>query len=244
MRTIISTGILIICILALEFTSLFSHLEILPKYLSRIVRRDFLQVPSSATTLGTGAADGARLHVLEDENKQLREQLAFVERTGQKPLLARRIGRSTDPLQSEIIIDRGSSDGVMAGDPVLAGDGILVGIIHTSDASKSFVRPLSNPRSKVLSRILRDTDNIRGITEGQYNTGLSMTLIPISDELRKDDIVVTTGLQERIPAGLIIGTVQDVVKRPEDLFQSAVLKSALSIDDISIMSILIATQRP
>ena len=66
-----------------------------------------------------------------------------------------------------------------------------------------------------------------------------MTLVPISDELRKDDLVVTSGLQDAIPAGLVIGTVQDIIKKPEDLFQSAVLRSALLLDNLALLSVLI-----
>lgn len=241
MRTVLRYLLLILCILAIEFTSLFSPIETLGAYVSSLVRPQQGQ-PQEQGQCGSCTTDGVRLHVLEEENAQLRDQLAFVERTKLRPLVARRIGRGTDPFQREVVINKGTRDGVHVGDPVVARDGILVGTIRSTEQAKSFVLALTDPRSKILSTIFQEKKEIHGITEGQFNTGLSMTLVPISEELRKDDLVVTSGLQDAIPAGLVIGTVQDIIKKPEDLFQSAVLRSALLLDNLSLLSVLIQEQ--
>ncbi len=238
MRTVLRYCILILCILAIEFTSLFSPIETLGAYVSNIVRPQQSQTQEQGQC-GSCTTDTVRLHVLEEENIQLRDLLAFVERAKLSPLIARRIGKSTDPFQREVVIDKGSRDGVSVGDPVVARDGILVGTVRSTEQTKSFVLALTDPRSKILSTIFQEKKEIHGITEGQFNTGLTMTLVPISEELRKDDLVVTSGLQDAIPAGLVIGTVQDIIKKPEDLFQSAVLRSALLLDNLALLSVLI-----
>ncbi|MDP2630531.1 MAG: rod shape-determining protein MreC [Candidatus Uhrbacteria bacterium] len=240
MRTALYYSILILCILAIEFTSLFSPIEKLGAYISTIARPQNEQVQGQCDSCTT---DSVRLHLLEEENAQLRDQLKFVERTKQSPLVGKRIGRSTDPFQLEIIINKGERDGVRVGDPVIARDGILVGTIRSTEQTKSYVLALTDPRSKILSTIFQEKKEIHGITEGQFSTGLVMTLVPIAEELRKDDLVVTSGLQDAIPAGLVIGTVQDIIKKPEDLFQSAILRSALLLDDLAILSVLIRGEK-
>jgi len=241
MRNILKYIVLVLIILGIEFTSFFSPVDKSFAYLAHLSHPFVQQVPSSNDT-EQRQIDYARLKSLEQENADLKEQLQYTTRTRTIPVVAQRIGVSTDPLKAEIIIDRGSKDGVAVGDPVIAGDGLLVGTVQSLDRNSCAVLPLTDPRSKILATILQEKNIIDGIAEGQFNVGLIMTLIPINDELKKDDLVVTSGRQDKIPQGLVIGTIQDIRKHPEDLFQSAVLRTARQLDELTLVSVLIQKQ--
>ncbi len=241
MPTLLRYTLLILAIFALEFTVLFSPIEKMGAYLSGLSRASSGQLECNENRLSSERVSNGQLRALQDENTHLKDLLKFSERSEHISLLARRIGRSTDPLNSSIVIDRGSRDGIHPGDPVVVGDGLLIGTIQQVDESRSFMVSLTDSRSKILASIVQEKKEIRGIAEGQFNTGLSMTLIPISAELKKDDLVITSGLQERIPAGLVLGTVDSIVKNPEDLFQSALLKNVASIDEYALLTVLVST---
>lgn len=243
MAKFIRFGLLILCIFALEFTVLFSPLENMSAYLTGLIYPSLHPGQSGQNSDMSKRVEDAQVRALKNENASLKDALKFSERTQQSPLLSRRIGRSTDPFQSHIVLDKGTRDGVTVGDPVLGGDGLLVGTITTSEQNKSFVLPLTDSRSKILASIVQEKIEIRGIAEGQFATGVSMTLIPISAELKNDDLVITSGLQDRIPAGLVIGTIHTIQKNPEDLFQSAILNNVVSINEFPLLSILISSEK-
>lgn len=163
--------------------------------------------------------------VLSRENEELKKQLAFRERTHTQSIGARVSGYSLDPLHSQLILDRGSQDGIRVGNPVVAGNGLLIGLIKTVDRDESMVIPLSDPRTKVLGIIPRDSGQVFGIVQGRFNVGVEMSLIPITDEVHTGDIVVTSGLQKGVPSGLVVGTIQEIQKKPADLFQTAILQA-------------------
>jgi rod shape-determining protein MreC len=238
MRTLLRTFFVVVFILLVEFSTLFFPFETFPRFISSIFKqsdnRSAPEIPWIQREV-----DYARLRSLENENTELRDQLAFSARTEYQQLGVRRIGRSTDPFHSWIILDRGARNGVVKGDPVIAGDGILVGTVYSVEPTRSYILPLTDPRSKILASILQEKEEIRGIAEGQFSIGLNMTLIPISAELKEDDLVVTSGLQDRIPDGLVIGTIQRIQKNPEDLFQSAILRVPRLADELVLMAILI-----
>ncbi len=191
------------------------------------------------TVVSQCTIDTTHLKDLEQENESLRKQLSFATRTSRHPLLAHTIGMSTDPFHSLFIIDKGSRDGIAIHAPVIAGDGILVGTIFSVKNYTSAILPLTDPRSKVLAHIIQHDIPINGIAQGQFNVGLLLTLVPITAQLGKDDLVITSGLQDSIPAGLAIGTVQNINKRPEDLFQSASIDQGIHLDETAIVSVLI-----
>lgn len=165
----------------------------------------------------------ARTILATEESAQLKAQLNFRTRTEANAIGARVSGYTTDPVRSPVIIDRGKRDGVAQGAPVIAGDGLLIGVIQAVAEATSIVLPLHDPRSSILARIPSETREVHGIAKGRFNVGVDLTFIPITEELRVGDIVVTSGLQTGIPQGLVIGTIREVRKKPEDLFQSAII---------------------
>ncbi len=178
------------------------------------------------------------IDTIKAENETLRKQLNFSERTKKIPLLAHIIGISTDPTRSLLILDKGSGAGVAKGDPVIVDDGILVGTIFSVEKGKSFLLPLNDPRSSILAAITQHESPIFGIVQGQFNVGLTMGYIPITADIRKGDLILTSGRQEKIPGNLAIGTVDDIRKKSEELFQVAVITPAINMSTRSIVSIL------
>ncbi len=162
--------------------------------------------------------------VFSQQNEELKKQLAFRSQTHAQTRGAHVSGYTLDPLRSQLILDRGSEDGINVGNPVVAGNGLLIGLVKTVDRNESMIIPLSDPRSKVLGIIPRESGNVFGMVQGRFNVGVEMSLIPITDEVHTGDIVVTSGLQKGVPAGLRVGIIQEIQKKPADLFQTAVLQ--------------------
>lgn len=177
----------------------------------------------STETGGADAVLSARSLLMSEENQDLKKQLHFAERSSMEMLGASLSGYGTDPARSSYAVARGARDGVRTGAPVIAGDGILIGTVRSVDVRTSTIRPVHDPRSKILVIIPREKGGVHGIVEGRFSVGAELTTVPITEELRIGDIVMTSGLQKDIPAGLVLGTISDITKNPEDLFQTASL---------------------
>ena len=171
---------------------------------------------------------------------ELRKQLTYKERSDVRTIGASISGTTTDPSRTQFLIDRGSRDGITAGAPVIAGDGILIGIVYNVSERVSMIMSLRDPRSSILALIPSETDGIHGIAKGRFNVGVDLTYIPITKELTIGDSIVTSGLQQGIPAGLVLGTVQEVRKNPQELFQSAEL--AVPYAESMPLDVLVVTE--
>lgn len=200
--------------------------------------------------------DGGRLHSLEVENRRLwehhwqtRERLhemaelrAALERSEldrlPKAVLAR-VTRAHDaaPLRRSILIDRGSADGVAAGDPVVMG-GVYLGRVRVARAHSALVQLVSDPRSRLevfvrtsKGRLLRGYARRDGSEDGVDT--LRVDFVRLRDDvgvIARGAAVFTSNFDERVPAHLLLGTVTRVSDPDLDRMPSLTLKPALDLD--------------
>lgn len=122
------------------------------------------------------------------------------------------ISWSTSSWSSAFNIDRGSRDGIEAGDCVITECGYLVGIVTECGRYSSTVRTLLDPRSAVAARM--ETAGITAVAAGDFalmsQGRLKLTYLQDAGVLIVGDTVLTTGSGGVYPSGLVIGTVADL----------------------------------
>ncbi len=192
--------------------------------------------------LGTVAVSVARLAALEEENALLREQARVSPQSGFELLGAQVISRVTEPDQAILVIDRGRQDEVEVGQAVLAGDGVIVGKISMLTERTATVQLMTDPRSRFAATLSGET-RLLGVVEGRGNGAARMTYIPASQPIKKDQIVVTSGTEEKVPPHIPIGLVNAVEGKNTDPFISAVLEPLLSLDRLRVVSIIRPAKR-
>ena len=178
-----------------------------------------------------------RLKSLEEENKILREGLNFFERQEYKFVLSRIIGKSPDT-SSVIILNKGRADGISENLPIVVSSGVLVGKIIEVDEYSSKASLLTDSRSKVAA-FVQNKEEACGIVEGKYNLGMKMTLIPQTEEINPQDVVLTSGIENIFPKGLIIGKISKVEKEEGGLFQNATVEEIVPFNKLSIVAVLV-----
>jgi rod shape-determining protein MreC len=151
------------------------------------------------------------------ENAELRAMARMDERLqlrDQGIVGARVYGRSPTVWYSTITVDRGTSDGVRAGDPVVNGAG-LVGRVRTASGHRAQVLLITDGDSAVSARV--NESKASGIVQsavGEPND-LLMRYLGRNDRVREGQTVVTAGseserLPSRFPPGIPIGRVNEV----------------------------------
>lgn len=153
-----------------------------------------------------------RLQAAAVENARLRGLLGAVQRGGLDVQLAPILSIDLDPTRQRLVLDAGANDGVRLGQVVLDAGG-LVGQIVDIKPSHSIALLLTDPDHAMPVATTRS-----GVRLVVYGTGdsnlLSATNIPLSSDIKVGDLLVTSGLGQRFPAGFPVGQV--VALRPDD----------------------------
>ncbi len=182
--------------------------------------------------------DTATYELLQEENNQLRAQLNFFSSTTEfQHVGADVIGRTVDPLGTTILISKGFEDGLREGNAVVVYNGILVGSIKKVEKNTAIVRLINDNGSRIGAMLINGEKSI-GLVEGGHGLGVRMDFIPQNEVLSPGDIVVTSGLTEGMPRGLVIGTVEVVEKQPHEPFQQAVIQPTAQLNHIFSVSVI------
>lgn len=152
---------------------------------------------------------------LRRENEQLRELVGLAERTAYTNFPARVVAKQPGNTSGQLILDKGSRDGVRRHMPVVAqqkGVTGLVGKVVTVSARSCAVLPITGPTSFVSARL--EASRYDGLLAGQGEASDLLLLTYVSSlavkEIAYGDVVVTSGLGQVFPAEIPIGRVRAV----------------------------------
>lgn len=181
--------------------------------------------------------DNAQLKLLTAENTELRKQLNFVETKAFKTIGADVIGKNIDPLGNTLIINRGGNDGIEINNPVIVSNGLLIGKIVKIENDISIVRLINDNQSKIAATVINN-DHSLGLIEGGYGISVKLNYVPQNETINNGDIIVTSGLEEKMPAGLLIGTIEAIEKEAYQPFQRAILTPFANLEKILKISVI------
>lgn len=177
------------------------------------------------------------LKIIKQENTDFKKMLNFKNQSDHQLITAEIIGKNFDLTNQTLMINAGASEGISAGDMVLAGQGILVGRITKTEANYAFLRLLNDNQSKIAATILNN-DRSLGVVQGGYGLSIKMLYIPRNEIVKVGDIIITSGLEQNTPKGLVIGTVEAVENEANQPFQQAIIAPAQNLDKISFVQVL------
>ncbi len=157
-----------------------------------------------------------RYEALELENQRLTKLLGSSESSTEQVLLAEIIKVSREPYNQSIVLNRGAESGVYPGQPVLAPEGVL-GQVSTVGLKRSVVTLITDPSHGLPVQIQRN--QLRTIVQGtgQADRVEVPSLISRSD-IRRGDILVTSGMGGRFPIGYKVAEVIEIVEDTSEPF--------------------------
>src|SRR3989344_2364144 len=121
-------------------------------------------------------------------------------------------------------IDIGAEQLVEQNDAVIDENGVILGKIWQVDRVTAKVLLLTNQKSKIGAEVIGN-NNFGGIVEGQYGLGIVLTTIPKDLNIKPNDIVITSGLENSVPRGLKIGEVVEILAEDREPFKKAILRN-------------------
>lgn len=148
-----------------------------------------------------------RLIDLESQNQQLRSLLGDTSATTAPDIFAPVVGRSVDEWWDQVVLGRGSQQGISTGSIVLAPGGLVGRIIHTTDHT-SRVMLISDPMSSVGVMVSRTRN--QGYIRGQGSQQAVMRFFDKTPDVRPGDVISTSSNSTLFPPGLPIGVIESV----------------------------------
>jgi len=176
---------------------------------------------------------------LENENSILRQEIGLLPR-GQFNLVPAEVLFS-DPsnLVQFVLINKGKKNGVSEGMAVLA-SGILVGrVVEVSGDSSKVL--LATDSTSAIPAMIQQT-RVPGILKGQIGSSLLMDLIPQGEQIKPGDLVVTSGLGETFPKGILVGEIESVKAQENQPLQQAQVRTLLNFKKLEIVEIVIGVK--
>lgn len=168
------------------------------------------------------------------ENMRLRELLAFKKRFTFKMIPAEIIGRDPSSWFKTIILDKGSSDGVIKDAGVITHDGVVGRIIDVGGASAK-VLLITDINSNIDALVERS--RARGIVVGNSEDMCNLNYVLKTEDLALGDTIISSGLNNMFPRGVHIGSIINIRRDKSGFFQGIELKP--SVDFSRLHEVLI-----
>ncbi|TMM47824.1 rod shape-determining protein MreC [Colwellia ponticola] len=146
-----------------------------------------------------------QLSIVRQENARLRSLLASPVSNEIKKMFAEILSVDGDPYSHQVVINRGTNDGVYEGQPVLDEKGIVGQILHVG-VSSSRVILISDISHAIPVRIQRNGLRLIASGSGQIDR-LVHNFVPHSADIKTGDLLVTSGLGGKYPEGYPVSRV-------------------------------------
>lgn len=243
-----------IVLLVLHIAGLLQGIESLTARALRPLQTTLATFLPWPTRTAAGPVTASHVRDLEDtvarlliENARLHEAVAQKNSvTGEQNFLAQQklhgkdatiIGQSTEADDPIVILNHGSEIGIEKGQPVITGDGVLVGIIESAEQNRSTVLLMTSTQTQV-GAVINNATHSQGIVSGEHGLTFLMKFIPQGEKVDKGQTVVTSAVDEHIPANLLIGQITDVRFQPGDLFQEATIRPLVDVHHVRYVAVI------
>ncbi len=180
--------------------------------------------------LAEQSTKAARAGELQQENERLRALLELKPALAVRSLSAELLYEAADPFSRKVFVNRGSSQGVLAGAPVVTEAGVVGQVTRvyafssevTLVVDKDAAVPVLNPRTQQ-----------RGVAFGGGAGGtMDLRYTAANADVQVGDLLQTHGLDGIYPAGLQVAVVRSVDRRGESGFARVVLTPTAPVDGV------------
>lgn len=170
----------------------------------------------------------ARLEAVARENQRLRALLGGKGDFRLAVQMAGIVDVDLDPWRQRVRLDRGRAEGVEVGQAMIDAGGMLGQVVEVSEHGATALL-LTDPSHSVPVQVVRTGLRLVATGTGKSDT-LRVPNIPQSADLREGDLLVTSGIGGRFPAGFAVGTVRAIGPDETRLFLLAEAAPAAQID--------------
>ena len=169
-----------------------------------------------------------RLEALDAENARLREMRSNSTRVAKRVMVASIMNVDLDPFRHRVLLDRGSADGVFKDQAVLDAHGIF-GQVSRVNARTAEVILISDAAHAIP--VQSNRSGVRTIAVGTGDPDrLSLPFVTVDADIRKDDLLVSTGMGGVFPPGYPVARVTRVERSAKATFAIVEAQPTAALD--------------
>jgi rod shape-determining protein MreC len=146
---------------------------------------------------------------VESELSRLKDVLQIKSKFPKQAKIARIIAHDPSTWNNSFVVDAGSEAGIAVDSPVISEQGIVGRVLEVTP-NNSRVLIVSDTDSSVSG--IDERSRVTGIVLGTGRSQLKFGYVSASEDVQKDDIIVSSGMGGIFPKGYALGT---VVKKTE-----------------------------
>lgn len=161
-----------------------------------------------------------KLEALEAENHRIRELLSSSRNLQDHVLIAEIIAVSQDPYRHQITLNKGSNEKVYRGQALIDATGIMGQVVEVGPSTSEALL-ITDPDHGIPVEINRTglQTIALGLGDGQ---GLKLPFLPSNADVKVGDLLVSSALGGRFPAGYPVGQIYKVKNLAGEHFMEAV----------------------
>lgn len=170
------------------------------------------------------------------ENRRLRLLLRSSNTLQYPSIIAEIIATNTNPYRHIVELNRGAKDSIKINQPIIDTSGVVGQIIEVNQISSQAIL-ISDPQHIFSVQVNRN--GIRGLAQG---TGSSQVLnilnIPIEEDIKVGDLLISSGLDQRFPQGYPVAIVSNIEHDPTNHFAKITAKPTAELNKIREVLVL------
>ncbi|HXV14315.1 MAG TPA: rod shape-determining protein MreC [Candidatus Krumholzibacteria bacterium] len=164
--------------------------------------------------LATLALERGRLLQFRDERERLRRLAEFKEEQTFRLVPAEVIGRDFDRIQTNLVIDKGSREGLAERMPVFSYDG-LVGSLSKVTENSAWVQLLASKNHPVSC--IDKRSRVVGVLEWRHRNNFELKHVSAMEDVAVGDTLLTSGFGGAVPKGFPVAIVVRVAQSTDGL---------------------------
>jgi len=173
--------------------------------------------------VGVYAARDQKYYSIARENQRLRDQLNATPAVREKFTLTEILSVSSNPFSKNVVINKGSDDGIFVGQVALAGNNIY-GQAESVTPNSAVIMQLTDARHAIHVRNTRTGQGALAVGVGKINR-LELKHVETSMDIQTGDKFVSSGLGQLFPPDFPVAEVDSVAYNPGDSFMRVGAKS-------------------
>lgn len=197
-------------------TNLVSRADLLEE--NERLKRENLVLEGRSHQMASLQAENVRLRALLNSTALLRDDV----------LVAELIGVSPDPVRHQLVLNKGSADGVFVGQPLIDADGLMGQIVEVSPVNSRALL-ITDATHSIPVQVNRN--GVRAIAEGTGSLGvMEIQHISATTDIEEGDLLVSSGLGGRFPVGYPVAVVRSVERDPGQAFATVLATPSAAMD--------------
>lgn len=176
------------------------------------------------------------LSYLQQENNKLRALLGSAPVVQGQRLIAEVLAVYSHPFSHQVVLNKGSNDGISVHQPIIDEKGIVGQIVSVGPTSSRAL--LISDNTHAIS-VRAERTGVRTVAEGLGQSDMLRVIhLPLSTDIREGDRLLTSGLDGRFPEGYPVAEVIQVIKEASQPFMTVYARPYASLDRIRHVLIL------